>query len=88
MSSAQGQWRQRGPVRGGLGDGLVCADSVGGVSGGAAGAGSIRGTTRGLRAPAGASTPKRALQLQAHTVVGQAGEALLGERRAEHVAEQ
>ncbi len=31
---------------------------------------------------------KRPLEFQAHAVVGQEGEPLLGERRAEHVAEQ
>ena len=55
INSAQRQYRQRGPVRGGVGGGLVCADGTGGVSvGGGSGSG---GMTRGRHGLAGAKTP-------------------------------
>jgi hypothetical protein len=57
ISSAHGQYRQRAPVRPGLGGGLVCAWGAAGVS---VGAGSGGGMTSGHQGLAGASTPPRA----------------------------
>jgi hypothetical protein len=54
ISSAHGQYRQRGPVRAGLAGGLVCACGAGGVS---VVDGSSGGMSSGRHGEAGISTP-------------------------------